>query len=225
MKVLIIEDEKQLARSMGDYLLNDNFLCEFAYDFKTAWDKILVYDYDCIVLDLTLPGGSGLALLQQLKKENKTDGVLIVSAKDSLDDKLEGLKLGADDYLSKPFHLAELNARVNAIIRRKKFDGKNLLTFEEISIETITKRAFVGQHEILLTKMEFELLLFLIGNKGRVVSKEAIAEHLTGDNAECLDDFDFLYSHIKNIKRKVLEAGGMDYIKAVYGVGYKWRYE
>lgn len=225
MKILIIEDERELASTMGDYLKNEHFICEFAHDFKTARDKILVYDYDCILLDITLPGGSGLELLKMLKKEGKTDGVLIISAKNSLDDKLLGLKLGADDYLLKPFHLAEMSARVHAIVRRRKFDGKDSLVYNEITLNTQSKRVFVNKKEISLTKMEFELLIFLIGNKNRVVSKEVIAEHLTGDNADFLDNFDFIYSHIKNLKRKLTEAGGEDYIKTVYGLGYKWQYE
>ena len=225
MKILIIEDEKELATSIGDYLKKESFLCEYAFDYRMAIDKIASYDYDCILLDITLPNGSGLDILRTLKTDGKTDGVLILSAKNSIDDKIEGLKLGADDYLPKPFHMGELSARVHSIVRRRKFEGKNKLTFQEIEIDTDSKKVVIHHNEVVLTKMEFNLLLFLIANKNRVVSKEVIAEHLTGDNADFLNNFDFVYSHIKNLKRKLVEAGGQDYIKTVYGTGYKWQYD
>lgn len=222
MKILIIEDEALLAKSIIDFMKGESFLCEWASDFSTARDKIASHEYDCILLDISLPGGNGLELLKQLKKQNKTDGVIIISAKNSLDDKVMGLDLGADDYLPKPFHLAELGARVNSVLRRKKFDGKDILEFEEIKINAVAKTVLVKEIPIPFTKSEFDLLLFLMANKNRVISKSSLAEHLSGDDADFLDNFDFIYAHIKNVKKKLAEAGCRDYIKTVYGLGYKF---
>lgn len=222
MKILIIEDEKQLVKSMLTALRHEGYVCEVAYSAAEAREKIIVFDYDCILLDINLPDGNGLKILDELKKNNKTDGVIIITAKNSLDDKVRGLNLGADDYLAKPFYMPELIARVSAIIRRKKFDGNNKVSFREISVDLLAKNIVVHDHLIELTRMEFALLIFLLANKNRVVSKHAIAEHLSGDDAELLDKFDFIYSHMKNLKKKLAEAGSEDYIKTVYGLGYKF---
>jgi len=222
MKILIIEDEKQLVKSMTQFLRQENYVCEIAYTASEANEKILLFDYDCILLDLALPDGSGLKILEKLKDKNKSDGVIIITAKNSLDDRIKGLNLGADDYLSKPFYLPELSARVSAIIRRKRFDGNNKISFREIVIDLPGKMVMVNDRALELTRKEYDLLIFLISNKNRVVSKNAIAEHLSGDNAELMDKFDFIYSHIKNLKKKLTESGCEDYIKTVYGLGYKF---
>lgn len=222
MRVLIIEDEQQLAESIVHYLKAESYLCETALDFESALEKISLYKYDCILLDITLPGGNGLNLLKELKKNNKTEGVIIISAKNSVDDKIAGLEIGADDYLPKPFHLAELSARIKALIRRNKFDGSNLIVIDNLKLDVLGKAATICEYKLDLTKSEFELLLFLISNKNKVISKDAIGEHLSGDDADRFDSYDFVYSHIKNLKRKVTEAGGADYIKTVYGLGYKF---
>jgi DNA-binding response OmpR family regulator len=222
MKILIVEDEKQLAESIVRYLETEHYLCEVAFDFNSALEKISLYAYECIVLDITLPGGSGLTLLKELKKRRSNAGVIIISAKNSLDDKIAGLEIGADDYLSKPFHLAELGARIKALIRRNKFDGSATIVFDSLTIDVQGKLAMVSQNKIDLTKSEFELLLFLVSNKNKVISKNAIGEHLSGDDADRFDNFDFVYSHIKNLKRKLVDAGSADYIKTVYGLGYKF---
>ena len=220
MKILIIEDEKELSESIATYLKGEDYVCEIAADFNKALEKTELYDYDCILLDITLPGGSGLEILRELKANNKMDGVLIISARNSLDDKVTGLTLGADDYLSKPFHLSELSARVAAIIRRKNFDGNDLLKYENISIDTRAKLASVNNKTLDLTRKEYELLLYFASNKNRVISKNAIAEHLWGDDME--GNNDFIYTHIKNLRKKLMEAGDADYIKSVYGMGYKF---
>ncbi|MEO6405534.1 MAG: response regulator transcription factor [Ferruginibacter sp.] len=220
MKILIIEDEKALLESITTYLKDEEYLCETAVDFYSAMTKTELYDYDCILLDIGLPGGSGLQILKELKANNKTDGVLIISAKNSLDDKVAGLMLGADDYLPKPFHLSELSARIAAIIRRKNFSGSNLLKFNEIEVDTLAKTASIGYKPFELTRKEYELLLYFISNKGKVISKNAIAVHLWGDNME--GNNDFIYTHIKNLRKKMMEVGGTDYIKSVYGMGYKF---
>ena len=222
MKVLIIEDERKLSDSIVDYLKGEKYLCEQAFDFNDAMMKVRVYDYDCVLLDLMLPGGNGLDILRDIKRRNNPAGVIIVSAKDSLDDKLKGLQIGADDYLAKPFHLAELSMRIYAVIRRKEFGASNRLECGGISIDLLEKSVTASGHSLTLTKSEYDLLLFFIGNKNRVLSKGAIAEHLSGDFADMMDNFDFIYTHIKNLKAKLAEAGIRDCVKNVYGMGYKW---
>lgn len=222
MKILIIEDEIQLVKSIAIALRQEGYVCEVALTASEADEKILMFDYDCILLDINLPDGNGLKILELIKTNKKTDGVIIITARNSLDDKVTGLNLGADDYLSKPFFMPELIARVSAIIRRKRFDGNNKITFHEISLDLLGKTAVVNNKELDLTRMEYSLLVFLLANKNRVVSKNAIAEHLSGDNAELLNKFDFIYSHMKNLKRKLTEAGSNDYIKTIYGLGYKF---
>lgn len=220
VKILIIEDEKALSDSIAKYLRGQDYLCEIAADFNTAMEKTELYDYDCILLDITIPGGSGLAVLKELRTNNKQDGVLIISAKNSIDDKVNGLMLGADDYLSKPFHLSELNARVAAIIRRKQFGGSSIIQFNNITIDTQAKSVNISNKPLDLTKKEFELLLYFVNNKKKVISRTAIAEHLWGDELE--GNLDFIYTHIKNLRKKLLETGNADYIKSVYGMGYKF---
>lgn len=222
MKVLIIEDERKLSDSIVDYLKGEKYLCEQAFDFNDALMKVRIYDYDCVLLDLMLPGGNGLDILRDIKRRNNPAGVIIVSAKDSLDDKVKGLQIGADDYLAKPFHLAELSMRIYAIIRRKEFGANNVLECDGISINLMEKTVAANGHSVTLTKSEYDLLLFFIGNKKRVLSKSAIAEHLSGDFADMMDNFDFIYTHIKNLKAKLAEAGVRDCVKNVYGMGYKW---
>ena len=222
MKILIVEDEKELSHSICAYLANEQFRCEQAFDFSTAIEKISLYEYACVVLDITLPGGSGMDILKDLKEENKLDGVLIISAKNSIDDKVYGLKEGADDYLTKPFHLSELAARVAAIIRRKSFDGKNSIVFDMLEIDLNKKEVKANNNKIDLTRKEFELLLYFLSNKNKVITKNAIAIHLWGDNMDIAGNYDFIYTHIKNLRKKLLQNGLPDYIKSVYGMGYKF---
>ncbi len=222
MKVLIIEDEKALSDSIFTYLNSEQYICEIAGDYHSAMTKIGQYDYACIILDINLPGGSGLDILKELKKSHKAEGVLIVSARNSLDDKLNGLNAGADDYLSKPFHLSELAARVAAIIRRKSFDGNNNLKFEELDLDVNFKTVKVNERIVDLTRKEYDLLLYFISNKNKVINKSAIAEHLWGDNMDMADSYDFIYTHIKNLRKKLIQAGSRDYVKSVYGMGYKF---
>lgn len=221
MKILIIEDEKSLAESIEEYL-QKQYQVEKAADFKTAIQKVLNYDYDCILLDISLPDGNGLNVLKTLKEDHKTDGVIIISAKDSLDDRIEGLDLGADDYLPKPFHLSELGARIASVIRRRKLDGKTVISANGISIDSASKTVYFKDKIIELTKKEYELLLYLVINRNKVVSKDAIAEHLAGEQAEFFDNFDIIYAHIKNLKKKITAAGAEDHLKSVYGMGYKY---
>jgi DNA-binding response OmpR family regulator len=224
MKILIIEDERELSKSIVTYLQAENYHCEIAPDRKTAMEKIESFDYDCILLDISLPDGNGLQVLKELKANKKTDGVIIISARDSIDDRINGLNLGADDYLPKPFHLSELSARIAAVIRRRRFDGSSILTLNELTIDTTAKRVMVNDKTVDLTRTEFDLLLYLASNKNRVISKNAIAERISGDETAIFDNFDFLYAHIKNMKKKLAVAGCDDYIRAIYGMGYKFEY-
>ncbi len=222
MKLLLVEDEKALADNVRAYLGNEGNICELAADFNEATDKLSGFSYDVVVLDIMLPDGNGLDVLKEIKRHNPDTGVLIISAKNALEDKIQGLELGADDYLTKPFHLPELNARIKAIYRRRKFQGKTDVTFNEIRVNTETLEAWVNDEVLPLTVKEHELLLFLIANRNRVLTKQSIAEHLWGDNVDFLDSFDFVYQHIKNLRKKITTAKGNDYIKTIYGLGYKF---
>lgn len=222
MKLLVVEDETGLRDSIRDYFTDAGNICEVVSDYPAAMQKINVYRYDCIILDITLPHGNGLDILQNLKNNRYPDGVLIISAKNALDDRLHGLDQGADDYLSKPFHLSELLARVMAIVRRKSFDGNQVVVFNEIRMDLLAKSIFVHQQAVKLTKKEYALLVYFIANKGKVISKNALAEHLWGDEIDMADNFDFIYSHIKNVRKKLVDAGCKDYIQSAYGMGYKF---
>lgn len=222
MKILVIEDEAELRKSIVDYLGSERYLCETAADYQSARERLDSFDYDYILLDLGLPDGNGLNILQELKENKKTEGVIIISARNAIDDRITGLNLGADDYLSKPFHLSELGARIAAIIRRRKFDGNNIIQLNELAIDPAAKTVTVHHKPVDLTRKEYDLLVYLVSNKNRVISKNAIAEHLTMDDADVFDNFDFIYAHIKNLKKKLSRAGCTDYIKSVYGMGYKF---
>ena len=174
------------------------------------------------MLDITLPGGNGLSILKMLKDDQKSDGVIIISAKNSLDDKIAGLELGADDYLAKPFHLPELAARISSVIRRRRFDGHNLQYINDLTIDTDAKTVSHNGKNIDLTRKEFDLLIYLVANKNKVISKDAIAEHISGEQADYMDNFDIIYAHIKNLKKKLSASGAQDYLKSVYGMGYKY---
>lgn len=222
MKLLIIEDERTLSQNIANYLSKEDYRCEQAYTFDDAIEKVTLYDYDCILLDLMLPGGNGLDILQVIKQKTNPTGIVIVSAKDSLDDKINGIKIGADDYLPKPFHLSELSVRVYSVIRGRHFSGNNLLSSQSITIDLLSKEVKVNGQSIVLTKSEYELLLFFISNRNQVITKSALAEHLSGDMADMLDNQDFIYAHIKNLKAKLAHAGCKNCIKNLYGIGYKW---
>jgi DNA-binding response OmpR family regulator len=222
MKILIVEDEQELMKSMATYLNSENFLCEEAPDYKTAREKIELFSYDCILLDVSLPDGNGLSLLNELKENKKSDGVIVISAKNSISDRIQGLNLGADDYLTKPFHLSELNARILAVIRRRHFQGQQILIFKELTIDLTAKTVTVHRCTVELTRKEYDLLLYLAYNKNRVISKNAIAEHLSGDDSDIYSNYDFIYSHMKNLKKKLQQAGCSEYIRSIYGMGYKF---
>lgn len=221
MKILIIEDEQDMLDTMKNFLEKENFVVETAVSILEARDKIGIYEYDCILLDINLKDGNGLELLKDLKEKEIEDGVIIVSARNSLDDKLEGLNLGADDYLAKPFHMAELNARVKAVLRRRQFKGANKINIANVSIDLDEHTVHVEDTELSLNRKEFEILLFFCSNQNRLVNKTALAEHVWGDHIDQADSFEFIYSQIKNLRKKLSVAKAELEIKAVYGIGYK----
>ncbi len=222
MKLLVIEDNPQISIDIANFLSEHGFVVEIAGTLCKAREKVDLYTYDLIILDIGLPDGSGLEILSENRINNSETGILIVTAKNSIDDKVKGLELGADDYITKPFHKAELNARVRSIIRRKKFAGSNTLQAEEIKVNLLSLQVLVNEKPITLTRKEFDLLVYFMYNKDRVLTKESIAEHLWGDNIDQSDNFDFLYNHIKNLRKKIINAGGKGYIQSVYGMGYKF---
>ncbi len=222
MNILIIEDEPELSKSIVKYLRTENYICEVASGYRVARDKLSEFDYDCILLDITLPDGNGLHLLDELKKDNKTDGVIIISARNSIEDRIKGLNLGADDYLVKPFHLSELNARISSLIRRRRFEGHKVMTLNEVTIDLVARSVFINNIPVVLTRKEYDLLLYFAANRNRVISKNALAEHLSGPEIDSYDSPDFIYTHIKNLKKKLTLAGWTDNLRSVYGMGYKF---
>jgi DNA-binding response OmpR family regulator len=224
MKLLLVEDNLDLAENVSQYLTKEGHLCEVVHSIREAENKLAAFQYDILLLDLMLPDGSGMEVLRRMVRNNQTNmGVIIISAKNALGDKVEGLDLGADDYLTKPFHLSELNARIKSIYRRRHFEGKQTIEFNEIKIDPDTQEVFVNEELIILTRKEYELLVYLIANKNRVLTKQTIAEHLWGDHVDFMDSFDFVYQHIKNLRKKLTAAGAQDYLTNVYGMGYRFK--
>lgn len=221
MKILIVEDEPALRELIQRSLEKERYVIEVASDFDTALDKIEVYDYDCILLDIMLPGGSGLDLLAQLKKLRKKENVIIISAKDSIEDKVLGLELGADDYLPKPFHLAELTARVKSVLRRKHRDGEHAITLGNVRLLPDAFQAWVNEVQLELSRKEYDILHYLMNRPNRMVNKNTLAESVWGDHIDQADNFDFIYAQIKNLRKKLKESAATIEIKSVYGFGYK----
>ena len=215
MKILIIEDEPSLRELIQRSLEKERYVVEAAAEFQSGLRKIEDYDYDCVLLDIMLPDGNGLNLLEQLKKMRKRENVIIISAKDSLDDKVLGLELGADDYLPKPFHLAELNARIKSVIRRQRRDGEMDIRLANIRIVPDTFQVFVDDKEIELNRKEYDILLYFANRPGRLVNKNTLAESVWGDHIDQVDNFDFIYAQIKNLRKKLKDAGALAELKAV----------
>lgn len=222
MKVLIIEDEPALQQSIQKYLEHQGYVCETVGDFVAGMEKVYAFNYDCVVVDIGLPFGSGLDIVKKLKEIESRSGIIIISARNALEDKLKGLELGSDDYLTKPFHLSELNARINAIIRRRNFGGSKIIQFQEIKLDPEAQRVTVNNKAVELTDKEYQLLEYFIANQRRVLTKAAIAEHIWGDEYDQVSNYDFIYTHIKNLRKKLIDAGCEDYIKTVYGTGYRF---
>ncbi|MFD1550771.1 DNA-binding response regulator [Putridiphycobacter roseus] len=222
MKLLLIEDENDLSTIIANYFKKMGELVIIAQNKFEAEDRLVSHQFDVIILDITLPDGNGIDILPTIKKTQENAGILILSAKNSLDDKIKGLDLGADDYLTKPFHLAELNSRIKALVRRKIFKGADVIHFNEINISLTEKQAYINRELLVLTKKEFMLLLYFINNTNRILTKESIAEHLWGEDLDFIENYDFIYTHIKNLRKKILAMGGTDYLNTVHGIGYKY---
>src|SRR5690554_6536314 len=221
MKILIIEDEVDLRETIKESLVKEQYVVETAGDYTTAFEKVSIYDYDCILLDIMLPNGNGLDLLEELKKMGKSENVIIISAKNSLDDKVKGLALGADDYLTKPFHIAELTARIKAVLRRKNYQGKEVINIGNVALNIQDRTLEIDQENIHLNKKEFNILNYFMSNQNRLITKTALAEYVWGDHIDQADNFDFIYYQIKNLRKKLDENKAQVSIETVYGVGYK----
>lgn len=222
MKLLVVEDELDIRQAIEDFFKKSGGIVISVQNKFEAEDRLLMHQFDAVILDVSLPDGSGIDLIPIIKTTQENAGVLILSAKNSLDDKIKGLDVGADDYLTKPFHIAELNSRVKALIRRNIFNGENSLSLNEILINLTENQAYVQGALLELTKKEFSLLLYFFNNKNRILTKESIAEHLWGDDLDFIENYDFIYTHIKNLRKKISGVGGNDYLKTVHGIGYKY---
>jgi DNA-binding response OmpR family regulator len=222
MKLLIIDGDLALSQVMISYLSDGNYICEYANNYQRALSKIEMYEYDCILLDPVLPDRDGNELLEAIKVNNKMAGIIVISAKTAYEDKISALEKGADDYVTKPFHLPEVAARIFSVIRRMKYDNCNVIRQEELTIDLLAKTVRINNTPVVLTRKEFDLLLYFIGNKNKVISKHELAEQLSGDIAGLRDDNNVIYAHIKNLKKKLHEAGAGNYLKTIYATGYKW---
>ncbi len=221
MKLLIVEDNIKIVKDLQLFLQENGYITECAGNLSDACSKALVYLYDVIILDLGLPDGNGLELLKKLKEQQINSGVLILTAKDAVDDKVYGLELGADDYVTKPFHKTELLARIKSIIRRRNFDGSNSIVVNDLKADLDAAQISVIDRVLDLTKKEYDLLLYFMYNKNRILTKENIAEHLWGDYIDQADSYDFIYNHVKNVRKKISQVNGKNSIHSVYGMGYK----
>ncbi|WP_343604564.1 response regulator transcription factor [Fluviicola sp.] len=222
MKFLLVEDHADLAKSITSYLGKENYICEWVNSFDAAREKLSLYSYDCILLDIMLPDGDGIDLLKLIQKKEIDSSIIIISAQNSLDFKVKGLDEGADDFITKPFPLPELHSRIKAVMRRKSPEKNKFIVFEEITVDLLAQECLVNGKKINLTRKEFNLLLFFLNNQNRMLSRQAIATHLWGDYTDNLDSVDFVYQHLKNLRKKIVDAGGKDYVSTVYGFGYKW---
>lgn len=221
MKILIIEDEIGIVHSVREFLQGESFLVEEALTYQTGLEKVMNYDYDCVLLDIMLPGGNGLDLLRELEKEKRKQPTLILSAKGDVEDKVLGLEIGADDYLAKPFHLAELLARIKSIIRRNVQQGDKTLSYKNLQLNPETRQVLINQNELSLNRKEYDILYYFMLRPNRLMEKTTLAEAVWGDAVDQSDNLDFIYSQIKNLKRKLRGIDADVDIQAVYGVGYK----
>ncbi|GIJ97159.1 DNA-binding response regulator [Capnocytophaga stomatis] len=221
MKILIIEDEPALLETIQQFLKNEKYIVETATDYVSGIDKIGAYDYDCILLDIMLPKGSGIDILKEIKRLNKKDAVIIISAKDSVEDKVLGLDLGADDYLAKPFNLLELHSRVKSAIRRKNQNGENSISFKNVKLFPEDRKVLVNEQEMTLNRKEFDLLYYFMIRPEKTLQKTSLAESVWGDSIDQADSLDFIYSQIKNLRKKLKEHNAEIDFQSVYGIGYK----
>lgn len=225
MKILVVEDDLSLNETLVTFLKKEQYIVESTTSYRKASAKIAEYDYDCILLDIMLPDGNGLTLLQELGSMDKNKNVIIISAKDSVDDKIAGLDLGADDYLAKPFHLAELSARIRSLIRRKVLNGDNEIRVGNVRIDTTTSSVYINETELDLSRKEYDILRYFMMRPNHLIDKLRLAEAVWGDYIDQTDNFDFIYAQIKNLRKKMNNENANIEIKAVYGLGYKLAYK
>ena len=225
MQILIVEDEDSLMESMVSYLELEGFRCEQASSYHAGLCTLDKHDYLCMLIDLNLPDGDGLELVRLAKQNQNDSGIIIISARSALEERVKGLELGADDYLVKPFHLSELVARIHSVVRRTRTQGEEILKFGMIRVIPEEKQCYVEDRPVDLTRKELDLLLYLMSNRNRVITKESIADFLWGEYGGGYGSYDFVYTHLKNLRRKIVDAGSPDYIQNIYGVGYKFSLE
>jgi DNA-binding response OmpR family regulator len=222
MQILIVEDELPLMESMVSYLEMEGFRCEQATSYHAGLCSLDKHEYICMLIDLNLPDGDGLDLVKLARQNQTNSGIIIVSARNALEERVKGLSMGADDYLVKPFHLSELVARIQSVARRTHTQGEEILQFGVIRVMPEERTCFVNEEQVDLTRKEHDLLLYLMANRNRVITKESIADYLWGEYGGGYGSYDFVYTHLKNLKRKLLDAGSPDYVQNIYGVGYKF---
>jgi DNA-binding response OmpR family regulator len=222
MQILIVEDETSLMESMVSYLEMEGFKCEQASSYHAGLCTLDKHEYLCMLIDLNLPDGDGMELVKLARKNEATPGIIIISARNAIEQRVEGLKAGADDYLVKPFHLSELVARVHSVVRRTRLKGGEVLSFDRIRVEPEERICYVDKQQVDLTQKEMDLLLYFMSNRNRVVTKEGIADYLWGDYGGGYGSYDFVYTHLKNLRRKLMDAGCPDYVQNIYGIGYKF---
>lgn len=221
MKILIVEDDRSFQEILRSTLERERYVVEVAPDYRTALIKTRDYEYDCILLDITLPGGSGLEVLRRLKEMRRTGRVIITSARDTVEDKIAGLELGADDYLAKPFHLAELLARIRSVLRRQHPGGEEWVAFGNVRVNPVTFQTLVDGTPLELSRKEFDFLLYFMQRPQRIVSKSMLAEGIWGDHFDDVDNYDFVYAQIKNLRKHLAAAKADIEVQSVYGMGYK----
>lgn len=221
MKILIIEDEPELRKTVQSSLEASSHLVEYASDFSSGLRKTEDYTYDCILLDIMLPGGNGLDILREIRQRNPETSVIILSAKDAVDDKVAGLDLGADDYLAKPFHLAELHSRINSALRRRVRNGEDHIMYKNLKIYPEDRTLKINEQEVPLNRKEYDMLYHFMVRPNKLLQKTTLAESIWGDDIDQADSLDFIYSQVKNLRKKLKDNHSEADLQAVYGVGYK----
>lgn len=221
MKILIIEDDLSLQDILRQTLEQERYVVEVAPDYRTGLIKLSDYTYDCILLDINLPDGNGLDLLRELKEMKKSGSLIIISARDSIEDKVKGLDLGADDYLAKPFHLAELHSRIKSVMRRNNQGGEQYVSFGNVKVNPQTFEVWASDAKLDLSRKEFDLLLYFLQRPNRLVSKSMLAEAIWGDHFDDVDNYDFVYAQIKNLRKRLTAWNASIELSSVYGMGYK----
>lgn len=221
MNILIVEDNAELAVELKDYLTTSGYICKMARNCEDALEELHSNDYDVMLLDLGLPDGSGFDILKSVRKTQSKMAVVIITARGELDDRIDGLQLGADDYLTKPFALTELGARLFAIIRRMHGFTANELNIHGFSLQLQDYKVSYGSSPINLTKKEFDIFQYLVLNKNRVITRLQLTEHIWGDILEVNSDSNFIDVHVRNLRKKLDKHSPIEWFETVRNVGYR----